>query len=300
MPVFLKLANNDKELLKETEKNVLEFLRTEIKVDGAYTALRTLGDGRWRGLGYHCYRLWESAKGIDDFYNHNRYSKELMCHKNDESFQMFEKTIFRILDNSLRHAAFAEKERDVKVVLFLVPASENVLYEITANCTQGIINHNLLLFAHFDFIQDSFNSSAPINVAIYGSPRQNPSCKDTRWIADRKYITDRKPLNVSEMILHRGYDLYEGTVSNFWVVRKPFGLSCPEKCTLDSCVLQTAPFQTVLHGAISQDIVEIAKSLGIIVDLNHPSILDFENWIGCFTTSKKPTNALMMFIYRFS
>jgi hypothetical protein len=287
MPLVLKPTNQDPTELLETERSLSGFLKSDIEIDGAYTALRTAGERRWIKPFYHCKRIWENAKRIDMIYAENKSLAQCTIERDEEMFLSFVESTFQLLDRSLEHPTFAKTKGDLKAILFLVPTAFKRIKDSAPNVVRRIPGlHGHALYAYFDFIQDDFNSRIPINVLIFGSPRKNPTCKDTRWIRDRKYITDRKPADVSEMILHQGNDLYEGTVSNFWVLkRRDSDDSFPGNCFLDSCILQTAPFEAVLDGSVSRDIVESAQSLNISIEFAHPSILDFKNWIGCFITS---------------
>lgn len=243
--------------LKEEHKSLAEFIR-ELPFYGAYTALRT-AEGRWMSLGLHCERILESARCINS---------EMVCDSSKEPLLL--DTIAAALEQSLKlltvNIVDSDKNTEFKAILFLLGGSNYDDYE---------------LHTFVEEIKDPFNPHLPIQVSIYGSPRKNPSCKNSRWISDRRYITDRKPVDVTEMILHSGDQIYEGTVSNFWVFKKRTQSSREG----DTYVLQTAPFDLVLKGVISRLILQVVLKMGITMEFSCPRISEFDEWIGCFTTN---------------
>lgn len=229
------------------------------KVPGSHHEMAT--EWSWRFLDWHIERLIESAIGIKNKRFDQHVRKDALLLQQD-----LRNAIVFSITNLLSHAVAALRDstqHDLKAVLFLEIASDS--YEV---------------YAFIDSINDPFNSTLPINTLIYGSPRSNPAYKDTQWMTDRLYITEKKPDTVTEMVLHKGPFLYEGMVSNFWVLL-PSSSSAPY-----DYILQTAPFDLVLVGIISRAIIEVAKATNIKVVFKCPDMNDISSWIGCFTTSK--------------
>jgi branched-subunit amino acid aminotransferase/4-amino-4-deoxychorismate lyase len=74
------------------------------------------------------------------------------------------------------------------------------------------------------------------------------------------------------MILIEENELYEGLVTNFWVLKRG-----------DSGLyLETAPWDKVLQGTVSEAIVHVASLLGIPVYFQLPKVEESAEWIGCF------------------
>lgn len=244
------------------------------RVEGEKTAPPKVKDWSWMMLDSHAERLLESAVGIQNSRLDQAMKKGAQTPF--EFLDSIERSIANLLSKAvaLLAADYADHDYDLKAILFLVLGCDPVhVGEAAAT-----------VFAYVDFIKEPFNSTLPINTLIFGSPRSNPTFKDTQWMMDRRYIADRKPETVAEMILHKGPMLYEGMVSNFWVLL-PTSSSSTSTSSSDY-ILQTAPFDVVLAGIISRAIVKVAKAASVTVVYECPDMNDMSKWIGCFTTSK--------------
>lgn len=121
------------------------------------------------------------------------------------------------------------------------------------------------------------NLFEPIHTAIYGRPRNNPIAKDSLWITQRKYIEDRRPPHIAEVLLHDGLNIYEGLISNFFVLIE-------DRNAFSGYYIQTAPIHAVLAGTMAAEVHKTANDLGIEIRYEFPQV-GFQDWIGCFITS---------------
>lgn len=113
-------------------------------------------------------------------------------------------------------------------------------------------------------------------VSVFGDPRITPQAKDSRWINKRRYIENMKKSYISEMILRDGFNLFEGTVSNFFILKLD-----NESC----CSVITAPLDYVLTGTILKLVVHVCEKYGIRFRFEFPDLRDRKSWRGAFITS---------------
>jgi branched-subunit amino acid aminotransferase/4-amino-4-deoxychorismate lyase len=98
-------------------------------------------------------------------------------------------------------------------------------------------------------------------------------------------LEENKANEVNEILLwhSESSEIYEGTQSNFAVIRKDIN---------EEYFIQTAPFEHVLKGTILDLVLKICDSLKIRVDLSFPKLTEISSWEGAFVSSK-PNYALL-------
>jgi branched-subunit amino acid aminotransferase/4-amino-4-deoxychorismate lyase len=110
----------------------------------------------------------------------------------------------------------------------------------------------------------------PCDVYCFGSPRKNPTIKNTLWMEERQYVETRRPSGVTEMVLIENGKVYEGLVTNFFALMDGY--------------LVTAPFDKVLPGTTAREVVLLCTTLGIPVVFDFPN-LGHTGWKGAFLTN---------------
>ncbi|KAJ3037319.1 2,5-diamino-6-(ribosylamino)-4(3H)-pyrimidinone 5'-phosphate reductase [Rhizophlyctis rosea] len=119
--------------------------------------------------------------------------------------------------------------------------------------------------------------TTPLNIWIYGSPRDDPTPKDSLWVRTRKPIEDAKPSDVGEVLLtDREGNLYEGLRTNFCAVVKEAD---------GRLVVITAPSTYVLMGTMLAMVQAACLRAGIPFRFDFPKVEGIRSWVGAFVTS---------------
>lgn len=121
-------------------------------------------------------------------------------------------------------------------------------------------------------------STVPIVVECRGTPRSNPTVKNTRWYVDRQPLRNVRASEACETILvadcFHNLVLYEGLVSNFFV------LTAQNE-------IYTAPHNVVLPGFVRMCVLKACERLGVCVVLQPPRVADWRCFKAAFLTSAR-------------
>ncbi|XP_042420329.1 uncharacterized protein LOC122008608 [Zingiber officinale] len=128
-------------------------------------------------------------------------------------------------------------------------------------------------------------------LAVAGPGRDLAEAKYSDWVRVRQGLEKMRPPSVTELLLtNDGDSILEGTVTNFFVVRRKvihdFTEPPPTEQELCSFVVQTAPISDgILPGVIRQLVIEICSSMNIPIEEVAPSWSDHALWQEAFITS---------------
>jgi len=112
-----------------------------------------------------------------------------------------------------------------------------------------------------------------VHVEVRGSPRHNPTIKDSEWIRARKALEEQMGPDVNEVLLHDNkYRIYEGLSSNFFAVQ------------VNGTVV-TAPADQVLEGTIRKIILAVCNEHQIPVVFEAPDANNRTQWQGALISS---------------
>ncbi|KAJ3329846.1 hypothetical protein HDU91_003744, partial [Kappamyces sp. JEL0680] len=227
--------------IEPTQLSMSEFIQQYRQDAMGYTALHSIGLGRkWPNLGFHIERLRNNLIHL--------YPDYLADMPATDGLGKLVKATLRNLIN--------EAPQDFKVVLWL-------LFDVHTRTAA--------LYLYADAVLN-IDLRVPVKVAIYGHPRASPQVKNFSWVHQRASIEARKPPGTTEMILMQDGKLFEGLVTNFWVVRQ-------HPTTLEH-YLETAPFDCVLQGSLAVAVADLAASLGVSVEYRCPTIESLADWKG--------------------
>ncbi|KAJ8511430.1 hypothetical protein OPV22_001864 [Ensete ventricosum] len=130
------------------------------------------------------------------------------------------------------------------------------------------------------------------HLAVAGRGREPAEAKYSDWVRVRQDMEKMRPPSATEPLLTNDGDrILEGSVTNFFVVRRKVVNGLTDLPPSDSessstFIVQTAPISDgVLPGVIRQLVIEICSSVGIVVEESAPSWSDHELWQEAFITS---------------
>lgn len=110
-----------------------------------------------------------------------------------------------------------------------------------------------------------------ISAVLRNSPRENASCKDTKYVADRALLEDNLG-DCHETLLSEGDDVLEGSQTNFFAL-------------YPGNVLRTAPLGRILSGTVRAAFLAQCVAAGIKVEETAPSIKEMDSWTAAFISS---------------
>lgn len=132
---------------------------------------------------------------------------------------------------------------------------------------------------------DGSAGGSGIEVECRGKPRENPSVKNTSWVTQRRWLEDDRQSRFGETILTAAVPnqqptngnqstiaLYEGLVTNFFVVT-------------NSLAVQTADASVVLSGTMRTAVLTACAKLGIAVKLQPPLLHEWRSFRAAFITN---------------
>lgn len=191
----------------------------------------------------------------------------LLVHNN--SVFEFESHVSRLVHGTL---AIHSKtlEFDLKQIIgSILPKEEDIVQDWKMLI---IITHELDWVIHYDRFEPLDLSSCQL--FCYGLPRSSPSIKNTQWVQDRQYIELQRPPGVTEILLCKDGDIYEGLVTNFFaIIEEGDGL----------CVI-TAPFHKTLAGTMANAVLNTCQQNRIKTKFECPN-LNHHKWKACFLTN---------------
>ena len=112
----------------------------------------------------------------------------------------------------------------------------------------------------------------PVRLRVAGTPRTAATVKDSEWVTARTALEARAGVDVEEVILSAGGNLFEGLQSNFFA--------------LDAAgSLETAPDGAVLAGTVRGLVLAQAAAAGLNVRFAAPKLSEAHTWRGAFICS---------------
>lgn len=191
--------------------------------------------------------------------------------RNGQSIPALDAQISRLLHSAshlynaehLPHADSIRKMliRVVSVLVAIVPRDDTNTSEFRI----VVILDDAALYIHADrmlSIPTASNQPFPIAVEVRGSPRPRPKVKNTHWVIQRHPLEKTRGPEFAETVLHNEGALYEGLISNFFVV------------TNNHTVI-TAPDSVVYPGTMRAFVIQACQRLDVPVILATP---DSRNW----------------------
>ncbi|XP_078174284.1 uncharacterized protein LOC144567957 [Carex rostrata] len=143
------------------------------------------------------------------------------------------------------------------------------------------------VFLHIGFYVSSVFGSGGARLAVAGPGRDLASAKYSDWVRVRKGLEKMRLPNVTELLLtNNGDELLEGSITNFFVVRKVADNSSAPNLSSYRIEVQTAPVKDgVLPGVVRQLVIEICSDKGIPLREIAPSWSQRHFWEEAFITS---------------
>jgi Amino-transferase class IV len=223
--------------------------------------------GVYTVIPYHCQRL------LDPVFHYNRLCDGLteLC-KNDiltgERVNIFNELAIESFHSSIKSVLPASADDGLITVCLSSMPNGNILFDS--------------LFTHrpYNALDTSIEESAneeKLRVSIHLFSRSLPNVKQCSWTADRVFIEETRPDDVSEVLLARqaingDMSLLEGLTSSFAV--------------LEEGVLVAASSDDVLEGSMLALVLQACARLGIAVRRETPQISRACIWSGAFLSSK--------------
>lgn len=121
-------------------------------------------------------------------------------------------------------------------------------------------------------IQPPLVHSPSVAVQLRGSPRSQPAVKNTRWVTDRRPLERGRDAGFAETVLSRRGCLYEGLISNFFVVSE------------DGTVV-TAPDAVVYPGTMRSFVIQACQKLDVPVVFSPPDCRNWSTFRAAFVTN---------------
>lgn len=118
--------------------------------------------------------------------------------------------------------------------------------------------------------QGARQASVAVDVAF--PPRTTPRKKCSSWSLTRRPLEAARREGCAETVLVEDGCMYEGSVSNLFVLRR-------------DGVMMTAPDEVVLNGALRRVVLEVCAKRGIVVEMRTPRVDEVGGFGAAFLTA---------------
>lgn len=221
----------------------------------------TVRNNEWIQLDFHIHRLAESCRLIESWSN----PAIMLPAQSSESIRPL---LLPLLDSSLHSfRRSVDDSCDLKLVVL---------------ATEDRVTDQLLIAVFCDTLIAT-DVAQSVSLMLFGIPRINPLAKNSSWLLERRYITDRKPKYCDECILHDADgNLYEGTVSNLVFIVN-------ESEDSNDYSVVSAPLGTVLEGSVLTMLEKVCCDMSIpFKRVAFPNIKHKSSWTGALILSILP------------